>query len=85
MLINDCSFSLAAKKARKKDLAKIDHRNTAYEPFQKAFYHPPSDVADMTDAEAEELRDKLDNIKIRGADCPNPVTKWSYCGLPANW
>ena len=31
------------------------------------------------------LRLELDGIKIRGIDCPRPVTKWSHCGLPASW
>jgi ATP-dependent RNA helicase DDX46/PRP5 len=56
-----------------------------YEPFRKAFYHPPPDVAAMTDEEADLLRLSLDGIKIRGVDCPKPVTKWSHCGLPSSW
>lgn len=37
----------------------------------------------MTAEEAELLRLELDGIKIRGVDCPKPITKWSYAGLPA--
>ncbi|THH33581.1 hypothetical protein EUX98_g537 [Antrodiella citrinella] len=76
-------LALAAKKAKKKDLASVDHSRVAYEPFRKEFYNPPPDIAAMTDEEADLLRLALDGIKIRGVDCPRPVTKWSHFGLPA--
>ena len=78
-------LALAAKKAKKKDLAVVDHSRVVYEPFRKAFYHPPPDIAEMTEDEAELLRLELDGIKIRGLDCPKPVTKWSHFGMPATW
>lgn len=78
-------LALAAKKAKKKELAAVDHSRIKYEPFRKEFYIPPPDIAAMTDEEAELLRLELDGIKIRGVDCPRPVTKWSHYGLPANW
>ena len=78
-------LALAAKKAKKKDLAAIDHTRVSYESFRKEFYVPPPDIADMTDEEADLLRLELDGIKIRGVDCPRPVTKWSHFGLPASW
>ena len=78
-------LALAAKKAKKKDLAAVDHSRIAYEPFRKEFYIAPPDIAEMTDDEADLLRLELDGIKIRGVDCPRPVTKWSHFGLPASW
>ena len=78
-------LALAAKKAKKKDLATVDHSRIAYEPFRKEFYIAPPDVAAMTDEEADLLRLELDGIKIRGVECPRPVTKWSHFGLPASW
>jgi ATP-dependent RNA helicase DDX46/PRP5 len=78
-------LALAAKKAKKKELATVDHSRIAYEPFRKEFYIAPPDVASMTDEEADLLRLELDGIKIRGVDCPRPVTKWSHFGLPASW
>lgn len=78
-------LALAAKKARKKEMATVDHGRINYEPFRKEFYVPPPDVAAMTEEEADLLRLELDSIKIRGVDCPKPVTKWSHYGLPANW
>ncbi|KAL0070876.1 pre-mRNA processing RNA-helicase [Marasmius tenuissimus] len=77
-------LALAAKKAKKKELAIVDHSRVNYEPFRKEFYIPPPDIAAMTDEEAELLRLELDSIKIRGVDCPRPVTKWSHFGLPAS-
>lgn len=77
-------LALAAKKAKKKELASVDHAKISYEPFRKEFYHPPPEVEEMTDEDAENLRLALDGIKIRGQDCPRPITKWSHCGLPAS-
>ena len=78
-------LALAAKKAKKKEMATVDHARIAYEPFRKEFYIPPPDIAEMTDEEAELIRLELDGIKIRGVDCPRPATKWSHFGLPASW
>ena len=83
VLILTCFNRLAAKKLKKKDVATVDHSKIRYEPFRKAFYHPPPEVNEMTEDEANLLRLELDGIKIRGVDCPKPITKWSYCGLPA--
>ncbi|KAJ3937298.1 MAG: P-loop containing nucleoside triphosphate hydrolase protein [Lentinula lateritia] len=77
-------LALAAKKAKKKDLAAVDHSRVKYESFRKEFYVPPPDIAAMTEEEADLLRLELDSIKIRGLDCPKPVVKWSHYGLPAN-
>ncbi|KAF9534173.1 P-loop containing nucleoside triphosphate hydrolase protein [Crepidotus variabilis] len=77
-------LALAAKKAKKKEFASVDHSRIKYEPFRKEFYAPPPDIAHMTDAEADLLRLELDSIKIRGIECPRPVTKWSHFGLPSS-
>ncbi|KAH8830732.1 P-loop containing nucleoside triphosphate hydrolase protein [Flagelloscypha sp. PMI_526] len=77
-------LALAAKKAKKKELATVDHSKIKYEPFRKEFYQPPPDIAAMTDEQADDLRVALDGIKIRGPDCPRPVIKWSHFGMPAN-
>ena len=77
-------LALAAKKARKKDLAAVDHNRIKYESFRKEFYVPPPEVAAMTDEDADLLRLELDSIKIRGVECPRPVTKWSHFGLHAS-
>ena len=79
------NYSLANKKLKKKDIVNVDHSKVDYEPFRKSFYNPPPEVQAMTDEDASNLRLQLDGIKIRGVDCPKPITKWSYCGLPAVW
>lgn len=76
---------LAAKKIKKKDLAVTDHGKQAYEPFRSDFYSVPPDIAEMDEDQVELLRLALDSIKIRGVDCPRPITKWSHCGLPSSW
>lgn len=78
-------LALAQKKIKKRDLPSIHHSKMGYESFRRAFYHPPPEIAEMTEDEAEALRVELDNIKIRGQDCPKPITKWSHCGLPSVW
>ena len=78
-------LALAAKKAKKKDVAVVDHGKVTYEPFRKEFYHPPPEIQEMTEEEADLIRLELDGIKIRGLDCPKPIMKWSHCGLPASW
>ncbi|WWD15835.1 pre-mRNA-processing ATP-dependent RNA helicase PRP5 [Kwoniella shandongensis] len=72
----------AAAKSRKKDLPTPDHSKIDYEPFQKAFYHPPLEVMEMDEEEAELLRLEMDGIKIRGTDAPRPVKNWGAFGLP---
>lgn len=75
-------YRQAAQKSRKKDLPTPDHAKIAYEPFRKAFYSAPLEALAMTPTEAENVRLLLDGIKVRGKDCPNPVTNWGAYGLP---
>ncbi|KAE8262769.1 hypothetical protein A4X03_0g2195 [Tilletia caries] len=77
-------LALAAKKVKKKEMPTVDHGKVNYETFQKAFYHPPVEVQEMSEDQAENLRLELDAIAVRGKDCPKPITKWSHCGLPAS-
>lgn len=72
----------AASKSRKKDLPTPDHAKIQYEPFRKAFYSAPLEALATTATEAENVRLLLDGIKVRGKDCPNPVTAWGAYGLP---
>ncbi|WRT67042.1 pre-mRNA-processing ATP-dependent RNA helicase PRP5 [Kwoniella shivajii] len=72
----------AAAKSRKKDLPPPDHSKIDYEPFRKAFYNPPVEVAELDEEDAELLRLEMDGIKIRGQDAPKPVKNWGAYGLP---
>ncbi|MCO5585294.1 hypothetical protein L7F22_039227 [Adiantum nelumboides] len=75
-------MALAASKIKKREMTTVDHSKVDYEPFRKAFYHPPAEVEEMSEEDAERLRMEMDAIKVRGKDCPKPLTKWSHCGLP---
>ena len=70
-----------ASKRKKKDIPTVNHAKVAYQPFRKSFYHEPSELSEMTEADVADLRLELDGIKIRGVDAPKPVQKWSQCGL----
>lgn len=70
-----------ASKRKKKDLPTVNHTKVTYQPFRKSFYHEPSELSEMTEADVADLRLELDGIKIRGVDAPKPVQKWSQCGL----
>ncbi|KAL8986863.1 MAG: hypothetical protein Q9177_003878 [Variospora cf. flavescens] len=76
-------FLAMASKKKKKDLPTVNHAKLNYRPFRKSFYHEPSELAEMTEADVANLRYELDGIKIRGIDAPKPVQKWSQCGLGA--
>ncbi|KDN45076.1 P-loop containing nucleoside triphosphate hydrolase protein [Tilletiaria anomala UBC 951] len=77
-------IAAAAKSVKKRGLPQTDHSSVDYEPYRKAFYHPPAEIQEMTNEDAESLRLQLDAIAVRGKDCPKPLTKWSHCGLPAS-
>ncbi|KAJ8663783.1 hypothetical protein O0I10_000057 [Lichtheimia ornata] len=76
-------LAMAAKRAKKKDLAAVDHSQMDYEPFRKNFYIEPPELREMTPDQVDMLRIELDGIKIRGVNCPKPIQKWTHCGLPA--
>lgn len=78
-------MALAAKRIKRKDIPPVDHAKMNYEPFRKNFYLEPPEMADLTPEEVHGLRLELDGIKIRGADCPKPIRKWTQAGLPAGW
>lgn len=77
----DDFLAIANKAKKKKDIPTIHHEKVEYEPFRKKFYTEPSDLAQMPEEEAANLRLELDGIKVRGVEVPKPVQKWSQCGL----
>lgn len=78
-------LAMAAKRIKRKDIPAVDHAKMNYEPFRKNFYLEPPEMTDLTPEEVHTLRLELDGIKIRGADCPKPIRKWTQAGLPAGW
>ncbi|CAL9736882.1 pre-mRNA-processing ATP-dependent RNA helicase Prp5p [Monosporozyma servazzii] len=70
--------------ARMKKLKTVSNINIDVmnlEPIQKVFYQEPEELKRFTSQEIEELRLSLDNIKIKGKDCPCPILRWSQLGL----
>ncbi|KAF9429141.1 pre-mRNA processing RNA-helicase, partial [Entomortierella beljakovae] len=74
-------LAMAAKRIKKKDIPAVDHSKIQYEYFRKDFYLEPPELAEMTPEEVHSMRLELDGIKIRGADCPKPIRKWTQAGL----
>ncbi|KAJ8061248.1 hypothetical protein OCU04_010318 [Sclerotinia nivalis] len=74
-------LAIANKARKKKDIPTINYANLNLPPFRKNFYTEPAELADMTEAEINDLRLELDGIKVAGKDVPKPVQKWSQCGL----
>ena len=70
-----------AKKNKKKDLPVVDHKSIEYMPFRKNFYVEVPELARMKPAEVSTYRVELENIKVKGKDCPKPVKTWAQCGL----
>lgn len=77
----DAEFVRLKKLKSKKKVKKLDIRDRSLEPFVKKFYSEPEEIKNMTETEVDELRLSLDNIKIKGFDCPRPIVKWSQLGL----
>lgn len=74
-------LAIANKSRKKKDIPTINYAKLDLPPFRKNFYTEPAELADMTEAELNDLRLELDGIKVAGKDVPKPVQKWSQCGL----
>ncbi|KAK0273861.1 pre-mRNA processing RNA-helicase [Friedmanniomyces endolithicus] len=72
----DDIMAMAAKRKRK-DIPVVNHAKMQYEPFRKAFYTEPIELAEMTAEDLDILRSDMDNITVRGKDTPKPIFKWS--------
>eukprot|EP01103_Thecamoeba_quadrilineata_P004192 TRINITY_DN1391_c0_g2_i3.p1 TRINITY_DN1391_c0_g2~~TRINITY_DN1391_c0_g2_i3.p1 ORF type:complete len:783 (-),score=265.30 TRINITY_DN1391_c0_g2_i3:1316-3664(-) len=66
---------------KKKTLAPVDHTKIEYPPFKKVFYIEVPEIAKMSEEEVKLYRKSLDDIKIRGKDCPKPIKSFTQCGL----
>jgi hypothetical protein len=51
-------------------------------PYRKNLYVEVPEISNKSEEEVAAHRKKLDNIRIRGLECPNPVTSFRQCGLP---
>ena len=73
--------AFAIKQPIPKELGVIDHSSVEYAPFRRNFYRETSEVQKMTVEQVRETRFQLDQIKVRGVNCPKPIKNWSQCGL----
>ncbi|XP_015517226.1 probable ATP-dependent RNA helicase DDX46 [Neodiprion lecontei] len=66
---------------QKRELAKVDHAATEYQPFRKAFYVEVPEIARMTPEEVEVYKEELEGIRVKGKGCPKPIKSWAQCGV----
>lgn len=75
------SLRLRKVQNKEKELARVDHTSIEYQPFRRDFYKVSPEISRLTEEEIESIREESDGIKVRGANCPRPITKWSQLGL----
>ncbi|KAG9658788.1 P-loop containing nucleoside triphosphate hydrolase protein, partial [Aureobasidium melanogenum] len=77
----DDILAQVAQKKKKKEIPNLDHSKIDYEPFRKAFYTEPLEIAQMSEEEVRDLRFRLDDIKVQGSKVPRPALKFAQFGL----
>lgn len=68
-----------SKKIRR--LIYVNHSTMNYPPLEKVFYHPPSDLRQLTPAEYKAMAKELDGAKVTGRNPPPPLSTWDGTGL----
>lgn len=68
------------KNTNKKELVAVDHDRIYYAPFRSDFYVEVPEIAKMSNEEVDAYRAELEDIKVRGKNCPRPIKKWAHCG-----
>lgn len=74
------ALEMLKEKMKKKEIKEIDQSKIDYIPIRKNLYIPTRSVQNMTEDEIQQIRNK-ENIKIRGSDCPAPITEWEQGGF----
>ena len=74
------ALEILREREKKKELKSVDHSTIEYIKFRKKFYTAPKDVINQTEEEVAALRKSLE-IKVRGKNCPRPISKWTQCGF----
>lgn len=64
------------------EMPKVDHSTINYQPFKKNFYVQVSVITAMKEHEVDAFRKANGNIRVRGKNCPRPISNFSQCGLP---
>ena len=83
-LVDDDDFLSAesiAKVKTKSEMVFTDHSKVYYRPFRKDFYKEVPELAEMTAEEVNDYREELEDIKVRGKNCPKPIKSWAQCGI----
>ena len=75
------AISKLVAKNKKKELPVVDHSKIDYKPFRKNLYVEVPELAKMTEDDVKLYRESLENITVKGKDCPKPVRTWTQCGL----
>ena len=75
------AISKLVAKNKKKELPVVDHSKIEYKPFRKNLYVEVPELAKMTEEDVKLYRESLENITVKGKDCPKPVRTWTQCGL----
>ncbi|XP_026189640.1 uncharacterized protein LOC34617984 [Cyclospora cayetanensis] len=81
-LANLSYFDLVKRVGLKKELPLVDHASCKFPPIKKNLYVQVKELTDLKDHEVEALRKTNGNIKVRGKQCPRPVSAFHQCGLP---
>ena len=75
------AISKLVAKNKKKELPLVDHSKIDYKPFRKDLYVEVPELARMSEEDVKLYRESLENIQVKGKDCPKPVRTWAQCGL----
>ena len=65
---------------KKKELKQVDHTQAGYRLFRKDFYVEAPELTLIDDANITNIRRKMD-IKIKGKNCPCPISTWNQAGM----
>lgn len=80
--LSDQNLGSSNPKSRPKRVyEKVDHSKIDYPPFEKNLYIPVPELCSLTQAQILARRRELDNMRVRGRDCPHPISAWAQCGL----
>lgn len=70
-----------AQLQKKEKLLPVDHSKIYYEPFRKNFYIEVPELIKMSKEDVKSYRASLENIRVRGKDCPKPLKTWVQAGI----
>ncbi|VDD80400.1 unnamed protein product [Mesocestoides corti] len=72
-----------AQLQKREKLGAVDHSKIDYQPFTKNFYVEVPEIAKMTKEQVKNYRQELENIHVRGKECPKPIKTWVQAGISA--